>query len=155
MTALIGEKLTVPTTDQKAGLGDTFSTVDGKVFMYVRANAAVIAYAAVSIDENFDATELTHTLAQTGMPIGVNGASALADNEYAYVQVEGPSRVAVVQNPAVDIALYTTATDGVLDDAVTTAQTLINGIMLTAQAGTTAASSAPCLIVRRLQAATY
>lgn len=150
--ARIGHDTTLATTDPTAGLGDIHRDPAGKEWMYVRANSAVVAGALVSIDESYDATELTTTLAKTGMPIGVAPIAA-SDNEYFWAQTRGvAAKVLTLNKPAADIKLYTSATDGAVDDAVTTAQSFIRGIMLTAAPSTTAASTTTGIIIGPMQA---
>lgn len=107
----------------------------GYRWMYVRAEGALSVGTVVAIDEAFDAFPLTKALADAGNKIGVAQVAA-ADEDFCWVLVYGIGQALVLASCAADVALYTCATAGSLDDT-TTSQTKINGIVLTTARGGT------------------
>lgn len=104
-----------------AALLDYAKNKDG-VWQFVQANGAIAQYAAVKIDNDGQAVELTTTVTGTE-PTSVGIAQvAAADNEYLWVfrGMGGGAgkgiKVLLAQDCAQDVKLYTTATDGTLDD---------------------------------------
>lgn len=137
---MIGENLTQPTVDAKAGLLNRHCGVDGKEYVYVQAASAIAAGDVVAIDETGQAALVTKARADDGHKIGV-AQVAFADNDYGYVQVKGVCIVNVLANCAADVALYSSATSGSLDDT-DASQTKILGIVATAAVGGSAGSVA-------------
>jgi len=136
-----GVDLTATPADSEAGtpgfaLGKCVSTNDGGVYMYVHANGAITQYDFVGIDENFEAASLTTAMADDGWMIGA-AQVAFADNDYGWVATKGSNiNGAVLASCAADVALYTSATAGSLDDATTT--TKIDGVVVVTALGTPA-----------------
>lgn len=130
---MIGENLSQPSVDAKAGLLNRHCGSDGKDYVYVQASGAIAQYDIVAIDEAGQAAKVTKALADDGYKIAV-AQSAFADDEYGYVQVKGVVSINVLANCAADVALYTSATAGSLDDT-DTSQTKILGLVATAAAG--------------------
>lgn len=130
---MIGENLSQPTSEAKAGLLNRHCGVDGKEYVYIQANGAIAQYDVVAIDEAGQAAPVTKALADDGYKIAI-AQTAIADNEYGYVQVKGVVALNVLANCAADVALYTSATAGSLDDT-STSQTKILGLVATATAG--------------------
>lgn len=119
------------TTDQMAGLLDVAEGSSGSVWVYVQASGAIDQYDVVTIDEDGTARAITNTVAAAGDGHRIGAAQiAFADNEYGWVAVAGSDikiNVAASCNP--DAILWTTATDGTLDDASASASNLkITGI---------------------------
>ena len=131
---MIGEKVTVTTTDQRAGLMDRYCGEDGKEWIYVQANGAIDQYDAVAITEAGQAVAATDALVDDGHKIGV-AQLAFADNEYGYVQIRGVCELNVKASCAADVFLYTSATAGHLDDTATSLAK-IAGIVCTEAGGT-------------------
>lgn len=127
---MIGYSPTRRTTDADAGLLDCQIGDDGKKWVYVQASGAIDQYDYVTIDEDGQATAGAKAGVDDAHKIGV-AAAAFADDEYGWVQVYGPTTVNVKASASADAALYTSATAGHLDSTATTAQTKINGIVLT------------------------
>ena len=79
------------------------------------------------------------------MHIGVNAADEdVADNEYFWVCLKKPASdtelgVYTLAGAAADTGLYTSGTDGALDDAATS-QSLVQGVRLLTATGTAAAA---------------
>ena len=131
-------------TDTTHKLGQVHRDHRGYEYIYVHANGAITQYAVVSIDETYEATMITNTLAATAQGVGV-AQVAFADNDYGWVQIRGQATVLVLASCAADVVLYTSASAGYLDDTAT-ALTVINGIVLTSSRSASA-GSAPCSIV--------
>jgi hypothetical protein len=156
MTAIMAYNLTssdglVP----QFGLGNEID-VKGARYKYLKAAGAIAAYSACTIQNDGDAEEAT-TTTSGAKPTGVAIPQFdVADLEYFWAPV-GPFglrednstafKVLAATLCATSVKLYTTATDGVVDD---TATDLIAGLCLTATnaAGGTVATS--CVAVQRL-----
>lgn len=130
--------LTATPTTPTQPLGTRVIATDNQEYVYVQASGAITQYDAVGIDENYQAAALTKAIADDGHTIGF-AQVAFADNDYGFVATKGSNiEVRVAINCAADVALYTTGTAGVLDDA-STSQTKIDGIV--AVAAVTAATN--------------
>lgn len=141
-------------TEAKFALG-TEINVRGNTYQYFIADGAIAAYAACTVQNDFDAAEAT-TTTSGAKPTGVCIPQfAVADNEYFWGAVGpfGPYRedgsttfkVKAAQDCATSVKLYTTATAGVVDD---TATDLIAGLCLTETI--TTAEAADCIAVQRM-----
>lgn len=129
-------------------LGMVVHTAEGASYRYMQDSGAGLtgqAY-AVAVDDsggNPDATLLTKTLADAGHVVAfVATNAAVTADYYFWACIEaGPGSgpgIWTLASAAVDVALYTTATAGALDDT-STSQTKINGVRLnTATAGAAA-----------------
>lgn len=142
----------------QAGLGDEI-TVNGNCYRYVRASGAIAAYACCLVNAAGSAIEATTTLVGTAArPTAlVVPQFALATLEYGWAAIGpfGPFREdgsttfkVLAANAATSVRMYTTATAGVLDDAVTTG--IIAGLALTETV--TTQEAADCVAAMRLHA---
>ena len=114
----VGVNLTAVSTTQDFPLGAKVQGNKGTTWEYVQASGAIAQYAAVGIGASGQAAELTTTTAASVKKVGF-AQVAFADNEYGWVAREGDSiRCKLAANCAAGAQLYTTATAGVLDDAV-------------------------------------
>lgn len=135
-----GVDLTATPTSAGFDLGTCVPGTDNTEWVYVQASGAITQYDAVGIDENYQAAALTKAIADAGHQIGF-AQVAFADNDYGWVACKGSNiSVRVAVSCAADVALYTTATAGVVDDT-SASQTKLNGAVLVA-AGTSSAVSA-------------
>lgn len=132
----IGIDLSQTSTTLDHGLGDRVIGNSNTEWVYVQASGALAQFDAVGIDENFQAGALTKAMADDGHAIGF-AQIAFADNEYGWVATKGSDiGCNVLVSCAADVALYTTATAGKLDDT-STSQTNIDGLVaVTAEPGT-------------------
>lgn len=147
----------------QAGLGDEVD-VGGCRFGYFRANAtvALTAYAACSIGNTFLATMGTTTTSGAKPTLFCIPQFAVAVDEYFWAPIGPFTNLTPYNDPATgvpiafkvlaltlcaaDVKVYTTATDGAVDD---TATDLIAGLALTSTVGgATAATS--CYSVGRM-----
>lgn len=120
-------------------LGTRITTRDGGEYIYVHASAAITQFDAVGISEAFEAAPLTKAMADDGWIIGF-AQVAFADNDFGWVATKGADiGCNLLINCAADVALYTSATAGKLDDT-STSQTKIDGVV--AVTTITAATSA-------------
>lgn len=140
-------------TTPKAGLGDV-AWVKGAQYMYFIADGAIAAYAACSVQNDYDAEELTTTTSGSKPTLVCIPQFAVADNEYFWAPI-GPFfkredgsttfKVLAAASCAHSVKLYTTATDGVVDD---TATDLVAGLLLTETI--VGAEAADCIAVQML-----
>ena len=125
-------------------LGTRVMATDGQEYLYVVAGSAITQYNVVGVDENYSAYPLTKAQADDGWTIGA-AQVAFASGDYGWVCTKGSNvNITVLGACAADVALYTSATAGKLDDA-TSSQTKIEGIVLVAAAAT-AASTRECIM---------
>lgn len=122
-----GPRVAVGTTVK--GTGDTD-------FVCVKASAAIAAGDTCLISTTFTAAGITTTNATgaTGALVGVS-VVAIASGAYGWLQRAGlctPTGVTVITATAPYFQLSTTATAGVLDDAITTLLVRVNGVVVTA-----------------------
>lgn len=140
-------------TTAQAQLGQMIN-VKGAVYMYFIADGAIAAYAACTVQNDYDAEEATTTTSGAKPTLVCIPQFAVADNEYFWAPI-GPFRlredgsttfkVLAALNCADSVKLYTTATDGTVDD---TATDLIAGLFLTETI--TTAEAADCMACQML-----
>lgn len=141
--------LSSTSTDQKFPLGAIYEEEDC-VYQYVHAAGSIAQYNLVTMDADFEAADGT-TTTSGARPTRCGVAQiAFADNDYGWVPI-GPFpeskgfKVNAAASCAANVKLYTTATDGVVDDAATD---LVAGLVLTETI--TTAAAATCEAVQRL-----
>lgn len=139
-TTMIGVDLTDTPTTASFTLGTKVTTEDGQVYTYVKASAAIAQYDWVGIDEDFQAAPLTKAMADDGWFVGV-AQVAFASADYGWVATQGANLTGkTLASCAADVALYTSATAGALDDT-SASQTKIDGVVrVTATTTATAAA---------------
>jgi hypothetical protein len=128
-------------------LGTRIFCEDGTEYMYVRGNGVVAGQGYVcGVDASYDATELTTAIAADfNVDIGICAVNAAtADNDYFWLCMTKPAGntelgVWTLVSCAADTGVYTSGTDGAIDD-VATSQSLLQGIRLLTAQVTTAAS---------------
>lgn len=135
--------------------------VDGTRFGYFIADGSIAAFSAVTVQNDLDAEEATTTTSGAKPTLVGIPQFAVADNEYFWAPI-GPIAPLTPYNDAAtgvpvtfkvnaaascvtSVKLYTTAVDGVVDDAATD---LIAGLFLTETI--TTARAANCMAVQRL-----
>lgn len=152
MTSVIGANLTEPMSSTVAtqtgkgfGLGDRYTSHDGKEYLYVQASGAITgAGYVVTVDPSYQAALLSTSNDGFGNIVGV-AAAAFADDDFGWVQVKGPASIQVAASAAANTTLNTTATGGQLDDDQTVGSMDINGLTLTTANGGAAATAAGVL----------
>ena len=136
-TPIVTQSLDLYADNPVTQLGTTVTGTDGSIFEYVFALSAISQYNAVGIDSDGRASNLTTTLAATVKRVGVAQIS-IAVSTYGWVQRSGQMRVNVAQACQDFVALFTTATPGVLDDA-TISECLVLGMNLVNSTSTASA----------------
>ncbi len=123
---MLGVDFTATPTAAGFDLGTRCNSPDAE-YVYVKASGAITAGDAVAIDEDYLAVALTKALADVGHTIGFAQVAFTAD-DYGWVALRGRSiNCRLASACALDVALYTTGTAGVLDD-ISTSQTRIQGV---------------------------
>jgi hypothetical protein len=145
-SGLIGPNFSLKTTSATHKLGQQAIGIDNQCWVYIQANAAIVQYAAVGIDENFQAGALTKVIADDGWTPGAAQVS-FADDDYGWIPIAGQNlQVLVIGSTNADTALFTSASTGIIDD-LTTSQTKIVGWVLVASAGSTGTIAAEVSMV--------
>jgi hypothetical protein len=127
VSPLIGASITAdPTSTAAFTPGTVVNLSDGGQAMYVKALSEISTYACVLIDASATARMSTTTLAVSLKRVGFAQVS-IASAFYGWVQLGGAPVVNCAANCAPNVALYTTATAGVLDDATVSAA-LVAGV---------------------------
>jgi hypothetical protein len=117
-----------------------------KEFIYAKAEGAVTAGFWVAIDENFDATALTHALG-IASPILAVAPATFADEDYGWFQVRGYCSAAYgVASAAADVQLYTSGTTGAVGSTdITSSAPIVGARLVTAVGGGGAANTVAML----------
>jgi len=139
----------------QAELGAEYVGKSGNAYKYMKAAGTIAAYSLCTFQNDFDAEEGT-TTTSGAKPTGAGVAQfAIGDLEYFWLPIgpfgpyreDGytPFKVNAALDCATSVKLYTTATDGVVDDSATD---LVAGLCLTETI--TTARAANCIAVQRL-----
>ncbi len=132
----LGAVGTTPTYE----IGSRVEANYGCKFEYVRAGAAVDKSNFVSIDANGTADSLTAANGLAGKKIGL-AVVTMAAADYGWVAIEGNNIAGKCGAACGDaVALYTSATAGVLDDDATTTQAVVIGITAVVSVGAASAA---------------
>jgi hypothetical protein len=111
--------------------GTTVALDDGGVAVYVQAGSEIAQFQAVAIRVDQTVVSLTTAAVAegTGSTKQVGFAqTSIASGNYGWVQTSGRPKVKLAANCADQVILFTTATEGVLDDATVSAS-LIAGVV--------------------------
>ena len=135
----LGVDFASTSTTQGYPLGTRAEGSDGAKYVYVKASAACAAYAACKLDDPLTIAELTTAISGSEPTKVVVPQLAIAANSYGWAIEEGPLTVLAAANCLADAVLYTTATAGVVDDAVTD---LISNLKLNSAVGGSQAATA-------------
>jgi hypothetical protein len=122
----VGASLFDVTSTPTVATGTRVYTSDGGTATYVQALSEISTFAAVAIFADQKAQMLTTTTAATCKRIGF-AQTSIASGYYGWVQTSGVVKVNLAANCDDNVPLYTTATAGVLDDAVVS-QGLVLGV---------------------------
>lgn len=137
--SMIGVNLTgYDSTPQFAKGTQVFGT-GGSLFEYVNTLSAISTYNAVCIDDAGNASNLTTTNAASYKKVGVAQVS-IAVSSYGWIQRSGVMQVNVAANCQDFVALFTTATPGVLDD-ITVSECLVLGLNIYTSASNATAAT--------------
>lgn len=121
-------------------VGTVVSLDDGGFAVYVRAASALSQYNAVLIPNSNIATNATTARAADTKRVGFAQVS-IASGDYGWVHLGGKVRVNVSASCLPAVALYTTTTEGRLDDA-TVSGALVAGVVTEVTASATSAMTA-------------
>ncbi len=132
-SAIGGADPTRTTTEAEFGLGDVVSDGQGNVYVYVEADEAITANAAVLIDETagIEMSDLVSTAAGFGDRVGVVSV-AFVSAEFGWAQIYGTAIVNVATSAAANAQLNSTASVGRLDDNALSGSEIILGLVLSA-----------------------
>lgn len=129
----VGTSFTATDTDRRIGLGTIFAGELGSEYVYVQADGAITANDVVIVTPAYQADQADTTSAAglVGNMVGV-AAATFADNEYGWVQIQGPCTINVGSSCAANTKLNVTATAGRVDDDGTSGAETILGLVTTA-----------------------
>ena len=111
-------------------------------FIYVQASNSITQYDAVAIKHGYKVAPLTLTNAKTAVEIGFAQTAIGTKGDYFWAQKNGRPIVRFALATQPDVALYASATGGVLDDASNSA--MIAGLVAITQV-TNSAGPATCV----------
>lgn len=140
VTPIIGVALSDVSTSPSFNVGTTVLLDDGGQAVYVQAASAISQYNAVLIPNTFIATNATSARSAATKRVGFAQVS-IASASYGWVQTGGKVRVMVNTSCNPSVPLYTTATEGVLDD-LTVSGALVAGVVTETTASATSAMTA-------------
>ena len=121
-------------------VGTLVNLDDGGQAVYVRAASNISQYNAVCIPATNIATNATTARVANTKRVGF-AQTSIASGDYGWVQLGGKVRVVVSASCLPGVALYTTSTEGVLDDA-TVSGALVAGVVTELTASATSAMTA-------------
>ena len=129
-------------TDSTAGVnvGTVVTLDDGGMAVYVQAASAIAQYNAVAIPNTNIALNATTARVADTKRVGFEQVS-IASGYYGWVHLGGKVRVNVSASCLPAVALYTTSTEGRLDDA-TVSGALVAGVVTEVTASATSAMTA-------------
>lgn len=141
VSGVIGVALSNTDTSPQYALGTTVNLDNGGQAFYVQAGGAVAAYDAVSVKNDDTAVSLT-TTTSAGTKRVAWAQVAIASGEYGWVQTGSGVTANLAASCQPNVPLYTTATAGVLDDAVVS-----GGLVLGVVATTSVVTAGPAAVV--------
>lgn len=115
------------------------SAVGEAEFIYVQASNSVAQYDAVAIKENGKIAPLTLTNAQTAVEVGFAQIANNVKDTYMWVMKHGRPIIKCALATQPNVALFATATGGVLSSASSSA--MIQGVMAVTQVTNSAGQS--------------
>jgi hypothetical protein len=122
-------------TTARVPVGTVVSLQDGGESIYVQALSELSTYAACAVYGNGTAQMLTTTLSANAKRVGFAQVS-IPSGYYGWLQISGAPLCNLASACDDNVPLYTTATSGVLDDAV------VSGGLVLGAIGTTTISNA-------------
>jgi hypothetical protein len=132
--------LTDTQTSPSINVGTLVNLDDGGQAVYVQAASEISQYNAVCIPATNIATNATTARVASTKRVGFAQVS-IASGQYGWVQLGGKVRVNVSASCLPAVALYTTSTEGRLDDA-TVSGALVAGVVTELTASATSAMTA-------------
>lgn len=143
----IGAKLTDVSATATHALGTIVQGNAGSVYMYCQASTTLSQYDCAAIDSAYKANPITTALTTEGSSLGWPQVAVDLATPYFWAALQGRTiNIRVASSAAANVPLYTTATAGVLDDAV--ANNLVNGVrIVTTQGSTTGLAGTPAYVI--------
>jgi hypothetical protein len=138
---ILGAKLDRTATTAEFAVGTHALGNDHSEWVYVQASTSITQYDAVTIQADHKLAQLTLDGGKAAQNVGF-AQVAFAPDEYGWVMVRGKPLVRLAADCEPSLALYATATGGVVDDA--TVSTIINGLVATTSV-TNATTAATCI----------
>ena len=132
--------LTDTQSSPSINVGTLVNLDDGGQAVYVQAASNISQYNAVCVPATNIATNATTARVASTKRVGFAQVS-IASGSYGWVQLGGKVRVNVSASCLPAVALYTTSTEGVLDDA-TVSGALVAGVVTELTASATSAMTA-------------
>lgn len=126
-TPLCGVDITAVSSTEDFKPGTVVSLSDGGEAMYVEALSEISQYAHALVYADGTAQMTTTTLAANSKRGGWAQAS-IPSGYYGWLQISGKPKGNLAANCDDNVALYTTATSGVLDDAIVTGFLVLEAI---------------------------
>ena len=124
-------KLTDIYASASEGLGTVRNEGDDE-YLFCKGVASTVRGSAVTIDEDYATALLTTTLGAVPRRIGFACAATVA-SKWGWYQIRGVDvPMSLAASCAKDVALYTTATGGVLDDATASVHKVLGVVADTA-----------------------
>lgn len=141
MKRVFQTKLTDVASSDKEGVGTVRREGDNE-YIFLKGVASTGQYDAVGIQADYSTVLLNKTEADKLRRVAIAQA-ALVASKYGWYLLRGEGYVNLLANCAKDVALYTTATAGSLDDT-SASQTKVLGIVN--QTAITSAAAAMCYV---------
>lgn len=138
------------TSEAQFAVGTVTKLSDGGEAVFVNAISTIAAFDAVGINAAGGAYPITTTNSVTSKRVGF-AQTAITSSYYGWVQTGGTVKVNLASACADEVPLYTTATGGVLDDAVVSGG-LIMGVTSTVTISN--ATAVTCIAVANAHVAT-
>lgn len=136
-----GIDIDAESTDLVFELGTIVQSSGGSEYIYVEADEAITQYALCFIASDYGISMLNTAGSGTTPNAVCIPQIAVTSGSYAWALIRGNGSVLAAASAAANNKLYTTATDGVVDDA-STGHDLVQGLVLTASNGATQAATA-------------
>lgn len=111
-------------TEQQYRLGKEVKSAAGETYIYLPGVASNAAGQAVVFDEAF---AVTRTVAASQGPLAIAMAAVDATTKFGWYMIEGKATVKVLAAFADNSNIYTTSTDGSLDDSGAGAEEFVFG----------------------------
>ena len=145
-----GQAIDAASTIAKHDVGTVLRESTGAEYVYVLASETITKYMACSYDSAYAALKITKTEADKLYPTGIAMAT-IASASYGWLLKAGTktSYVSTINAPLKEVALYTCATAGALDDCATS-QTKIPGIFCTSNGSCATAENTACFVTRAM-----
>lgn len=128
--------------------GYVVSGTDGSIWEYVLAATVINLNDCVVLDAGSNASQITKALADTySYRLGFACGLAIPSGSYGWVATQGQSlKVNVLTGTSANVALYTTASAGVLS-STSSSQDLITGVTVTTANASGSTASEPCVAI--------